>query len=156
MHYREKSTCPHGARCLFAHGLTELRPYRGRHPKHKTQPCKSFHETGYCNYGYRCSYIHMESPRTINFIKSLNAEAQATRRNVRRAMMFGGSGGGGGGSVGSDGAQVGGRHSVGSGDHLGGGGGFLGAASSSSIGSSGSSAHTDGSSGFHSSCSDRL
>lgn len=72
LHFREHNTCPHGDMCLFAHGLSELRPYRGRHPKHKTQPCRSFHQTGFCNYGYRCSYIHLESPETIKYLRGLN------------------------------------------------------------------------------------
>ena len=89
LHYRDLNACPHGSRCLFAHGLSELRPYRGRHPKHKTQRCKSFHETGFCNYGYRCSYIHLESPRTIEHIKQLNDMAQLSRKYHKQKMING-------------------------------------------------------------------
>lgn len=80
LHFRESNTCPHNTNCLFAHGLSELRPYRGRHPKHKTQKCKAFHEEGYCNYGYRCSYIHSESPNTINQLKKINNLGQENKR----------------------------------------------------------------------------
>lgn len=57
-HWEETGTCPHGLQCLFAHGLFELRPFRGRHKKFKTQMCKAFHSTGFCSFGNRCSYIH--------------------------------------------------------------------------------------------------
>jgi len=57
-HWEEKGTCPHGLQCLFAHGLAELKPFRGRHRKFKTQMCKAFHSTGFCSFGTRCSYIH--------------------------------------------------------------------------------------------------
>lgn len=80
LHFRESNTCPHNNNCLFAHGLSELRPYRGRHPKHKTQKCKAFHEEGYCNYGYRCSYIHSESPNTIHYIKKINHRGQVDKK----------------------------------------------------------------------------
>jgi len=57
-HWQESGTCPHGMQCLFAHGLNELKPFRGRHRKYKTQLCKAFHSEGFCSFGPRCSYIH--------------------------------------------------------------------------------------------------
>ncbi|XP_054154625.1 protein TIS11-like [Oppia nitens] len=57
-HWEEKGNCPHGHQCLFAHGVHELRPFRGRHRKFKTQLCKAFHSDGFCSFGPRCSYIH--------------------------------------------------------------------------------------------------
>jgi len=57
-HWQENGTCPHGLQCLFAHGLNELKPFRGRHRKYKTQLCKAFHSDGFCSFGPRCSYIH--------------------------------------------------------------------------------------------------
>ena len=29
-----------------------------RHPKYKTEPCRTFHNTGICPYGPRCHFIH--------------------------------------------------------------------------------------------------
>lgn len=46
-----------GPKCRFAHGASELRPV-SRHPKYKTQPCKTFREQGHCPYGPRCLFIH--------------------------------------------------------------------------------------------------
>lgn len=46
-----------GMKCRFAHGSSELRPV-SRHPKYKTQPCKTFREQGHCPYGPRCLFIH--------------------------------------------------------------------------------------------------
>jgi len=57
-HWQESGTCPHGLQCLFAHGIDELKPFRGRHKKYKTQLCKAFHADGFCSFGPRCSYIH--------------------------------------------------------------------------------------------------
>ena len=82
LHYRERNACPHGAGCLFAHGLSELRPYRGRHPRHKTQPCRQFHQNAFCNYGYRCAFIHTETPGTLRYLRSIN-ESENHARNQR-------------------------------------------------------------------------
>ena len=57
-HWQESGACPHGLQCLFAHGISELKPFRGRHKKYKTQLCKAFHADGFCSFGPRCSYIH--------------------------------------------------------------------------------------------------
>lgn len=57
-HWQENGFCPHNMQCLFAHGLAELKPFRGRHRKYKTQLCKAFHNKGFCSFGPRCSYIH--------------------------------------------------------------------------------------------------
>ncbi|RWS08525.1 Zinc finger protein 36: C3H1 type-like 1 [Dinothrombium tinctorium] len=56
--YTELGHCEYADRCLFAHGLFELRPLPNRHPKHKTEKCTAFHETGFCTFGPRCSFIH--------------------------------------------------------------------------------------------------
>ena len=44
-------------KCQFAHGKDELRPVL-RHPKYKTEICRTFHSTGTCPYGKRCRFIH--------------------------------------------------------------------------------------------------
>ena len=32
-----------------------------RHPKYKTEQCKTFHTMGLCPYGHRCHFIHNET-----------------------------------------------------------------------------------------------
>ncbi|CAL4186821.1 unnamed protein product, partial [Meganyctiphanes norvegica] len=44
-------------RCNYAHGLGQLRA-PSRHGKYKTRNCQSYHRTGFCRYGARCSFIH--------------------------------------------------------------------------------------------------
>ncbi|XP_041910297.1 mRNA decay activator protein ZFP36L3-like [Arvicola amphibius] len=47
----------YGNKCQFAHGSRELRTLL-RHPKYKTEPCRTFHSVGICPYGTRCHFIH--------------------------------------------------------------------------------------------------
>ena len=44
-------------RCNYAHGLDQLK-VSFHHGKYKTRNCEAYHETGYCRYGARCSFIH--------------------------------------------------------------------------------------------------
>ena len=41
----------------FAHGSPEVRAM-SRHPKYKTEECRSYHTTGVCPYGPRCHFVH--------------------------------------------------------------------------------------------------
>ncbi|KAI3426495.1 hypothetical protein D9Q98_008861 [Chlorella vulgaris] len=47
----------------FAHGREELRPVV-RHPKYKTEVCRTFAQSGTCPYGTRCRFIHTTTPLT--------------------------------------------------------------------------------------------
>eukprot|EP00736_Rhodelphis_marinus_P009534 Rmarinus@m.27288 len=49
--------CRYGPKCQFAHGMEELR-FVQRHPKYKTESCRTFHSLGTCPYGRRCRFIH--------------------------------------------------------------------------------------------------
>lgn len=49
--------CRYGDRCQFAHGPNELRLV-DRHPRYKTELCRTFHSRGFCAYGARCHFIH--------------------------------------------------------------------------------------------------
>lgn len=51
--------CKYGDKCQFAHGKEQLR-YTQKHPKYKTEKCKSFWTTGTCRYGTRCKFLHDE------------------------------------------------------------------------------------------------
>lgn len=46
-----------GQACTFAHGFRELRAVL-RHPRYKTDLCRTYHGAGYCQYGARCHFIH--------------------------------------------------------------------------------------------------
>jgi len=50
-------SCRYGDKCQFAHGIAELRTV-DRHPRYKTQLCRTFHTRGFCAYGARCHFIH--------------------------------------------------------------------------------------------------
>ncbi|XP_041509133.1 mRNA decay activator protein ZFP36-like [Microtus oregoni] len=54
--YSESGRCRYGAKCLFAHGLGELRQ-ANRHPNYKTELCHKFYLQGRCPYGSRCHFI---------------------------------------------------------------------------------------------------
>ncbi|KAA0190356.1 hypothetical protein HAZT_HAZT003083 [Hyalella azteca] len=43
--------------CNYAHGLDQLK-VSFHHGKYKTRNCQAYHESGYCRYGARCSFIH--------------------------------------------------------------------------------------------------
>lgn len=58
--FSEFGNCRYGAKCQFAHGITELR-HVVRHPKYKTTKCKSYWGSGHCPYGSRCRFIHEET-----------------------------------------------------------------------------------------------
>ena len=46
----------------FSHGRDELRPVL-RHPKYKTEVCRTFAQNGTCPYGTRCRFIHYRVPQ---------------------------------------------------------------------------------------------
>lgn len=56
--WEELGYCEYDDRCLFAHGIYELKPLPNRHPKYKTEKCSAFHDQGFCSFGPRCSFIH--------------------------------------------------------------------------------------------------
>jgi len=56
--YDEIGTCEYGDRCLYAHGLDELKHLPNRHPKFKTERCSAFNDLGYCVFGQRCAFVH--------------------------------------------------------------------------------------------------
>jgi hypothetical protein len=72
--FTEMGKCKYGDKCQFSHGMKELRVLM-RHPKYKTEYCRTFHTSkytmislrcirfdlfiaGYCPYGPRCHFIH--------------------------------------------------------------------------------------------------
>ena len=60
-----------------------------RHPKYKTDFCKTFHSKGFCPYGPRCHFIH---DLNENFIEQqqqqqqLTGEAEATVASIQKTL----------------------------------------------------------------------
>lgn len=52
-----KHNIRYGKKCRYAHSASELRKIE-RHPRYKTQICRTYHENGTCPYGVRCTFIH--------------------------------------------------------------------------------------------------
>uniref|UniRef100_A0A1I7W4V3 C3H1-type domain-containing protein n=1 Tax=Loa loa TaxID=7209 RepID=A0A1I7W4V3_LOALO len=64
--FRDTGQCSYGLLCRFAHGVGELLPAPGPHPKYKTRLCNKFALYHSCPYGSRCQFIHMPSSRVQN------------------------------------------------------------------------------------------
>lgn len=75
--FEEAGTCKYGDKCQFAHGMQELRNLQ-RHPKYKTELCRTFHTVGFCPYGPRCHFVHnAEEARNHNRAVAAYHAAQA-------------------------------------------------------------------------------
>lgn len=60
-----------GSSCTFAHGIREVRPVL-RHPRYKTDLCRTYHGAGYCQYGARCHFVHdPEEAARVTFVREL-------------------------------------------------------------------------------------
>uniref|UniRef100_A0A3P9CA94 mRNA decay activator protein ZFP36 n=1 Tax=Maylandia zebra TaxID=106582 RepID=A0A3P9CA94_9CICH len=53
-----------------------------RHPKYKTEPCRTFYNFGYCPYGSRCHFIHEE--------KISDGPVHNPRHQLRQSVSFAG------------------------------------------------------------------
>jgi len=80
----ETGACPYGTKCQFAHGRDELRPVK-RHPKYKTENCRTFHTTGTCPYGKRCRFIHDPAERSVSPALT-QMEADALELDIQRQL----------------------------------------------------------------------
>ena len=69
--YQEQNNCIYGDRCMFAHGLWELKKPVNRHPKYKTQKCVAFEEQGLCMFGTRCSFLHEKIGSAEDIVNSM-------------------------------------------------------------------------------------
>ena len=80
----------------FSHGRDELRPVL-RHPKYKTEVCRTFAQNGTCPYGTRCRFIHQRAP-TKSVLGTLIAAAHVVVPSDWRPEGKPGGAGAGGGS----------------------------------------------------------
>ena len=80
----------------FSHGRDELRPVL-RHPKYKTEVCRTFAQNGTCPYGTRCRFIHQRAP-TKSVLGTLIAAAHVVVPSDWRPEGKPGQHGAGGGS----------------------------------------------------------
>ena len=78
----------------FSHGRDELRPVL-RHPKYKTEVCRTFAQNGTCPYGTRCRFIHQRAP-TKSVLGTLIAAAHVVVPSDWRPEGKPGAGAGGG------------------------------------------------------------
>ena len=67
----------YGKKCRFAHGDQELRTVQ-RHVRYKTEICRTYHMTGTCLYGVRCTFIHDESARLTDDDGSTSSSSSST------------------------------------------------------------------------------
>ncbi|XP_077466875.1 mRNA decay activator protein ZFP36L1-like [Stigmatopora argus] len=82
--------CKYGAKCQFAHGPDELRDL-SRHPKYKTEPCRTFHSAGFCPYGARCHFIHnAEEGGEDEVMLGVPAARTRARAVLRHSLSFAG------------------------------------------------------------------
>ena len=60
--------CPYGKKCMFAHGVKDLRtlPPHMRRRKKIDVPCKHFSQRGTCPYGRRCVFVHRKKKKRIS------------------------------------------------------------------------------------------
>lgn len=70
--------CKYGDKCQFAHGTVDLKGII-RHPKYKTDFCKTFHSKGFCPYGPRCHFIHEFNDNTDILNKPISSSIQAAK-----------------------------------------------------------------------------
>ena len=81
-------------KCRFAHGPEELRCVQ-RHMKYKTEICKTFHLTGTCLYGVRCTFIHDEpattavvSSPTISIASVFSSNSSSASESIESSPTF--------------------------------------------------------------------
>lgn len=71
-------------KCRYAHSASELRKIE-RHPRYKTQICRTYHEKGTCPYGVRCTFIHeqqsMANPNIYHHQEAPTTTTTTTSRN---------------------------------------------------------------------------
>ncbi|KRW99046.1 hypothetical protein PPERSA_11647 [Pseudocohnilembus persalinus] len=68
--------CQYGKKCRYAHGEDELTKKANVSEYFKTRECKLFHQEGYCSYGIRCHFIHVNKTQD-----DLQKESKLTRES---------------------------------------------------------------------------
>lgn len=75
----------YGKKCRYAHSASELRKIE-RHPRYKTQICRTYHEKGTCPYGVRCTFIHEQQSMANPNIYHHQQESTANRNSTHTAL----------------------------------------------------------------------
>ncbi|CAO3657168.1 unnamed protein product [Mucor hiemalis] len=73
-------------KCQYAHGAADLREI-DRHPKYKTQKCRTFHQTGACPYGNRCTFRHFNLPGDALEMKNLEIQEEEQRQQQKEQQQ---------------------------------------------------------------------
>lgn len=73
-------------KCQYAHGAADLREI-DRHPKYKTQKCRTFHQTGACPYGARCTFRHFNLPGDALEMQNLEKQEKEEEEKKRQLQQ---------------------------------------------------------------------
>ncbi len=57
-YFSQTGFCKWADKCLFAHGVEEIKAKTHVPIRYKTKKCENYSKTGFCPYGQRCQYIH--------------------------------------------------------------------------------------------------
>lgn len=83
----EAGTCSFGEQCAFAHGHDELQEKTHLAPNYKTKVCRKFTRFGFCNYGFRCQFIHLKPPQSSRST-SASSEFKEEASKFKRLPVF--------------------------------------------------------------------
>ncbi|PWS23225.1 hypothetical protein DKP78_14240, partial [Enterococcus faecium] len=61
-----------------------------RHPKYKTEACRTFYNFGYCPYGTRCHFIHEEKLSSSMLNQKTSTPLGPNPRLLRQSVSFAG------------------------------------------------------------------
>ena len=64
-HFTQGGTCKWGEKCIYAHGMQELKEKTHVTSQYKTRLCDKYAVDGFCPYGQRCMYIHENASTSL-------------------------------------------------------------------------------------------
>ncbi|KAL0213476.1 hypothetical protein RCL1_007102 [Eukaryota sp. TZLM3-RCL] len=92
--FLERGACGYGAKCQFAHGLSELQTSPTAAPKFKVEICRQY-MTMSCPYGKRCAYLHPRLDLTpaddekvlIELVDALSARSMSVSQPIDHLLL---------------------------------------------------------------------